>query len=90
MTDSFNYDKSVEMIALNQYMEQQQEKINLLQQEILLLKTKNAMLETELYEVKNINSLYKEQIKNLTAVKERKSLSRSLSINRGVRNGISN
>jgi FtsZ-binding cell division protein ZapB len=90
MTDGFNYDKSVEMVALNQYMEQQQEQINILQQEILLLKTKNNMLEKELSEVKSINSVYKDQIKNLTAVKERKSLSGSLSTNRGVRNGISN
>ena len=90
MSDDFNYDKSVEMVALNQYMEQQQEQINVLQQEILLLKTKNAMLEKELSEVKYINSVYKDQIKNLTAVKERKSLSHSLSISRGVRNGISN
>ena len=90
MSDNFNYDKSVEMVALNQYMEQQQEQINVLQQEILLLKTKNAMLEKELSEVKYINSVYNDQIKNLTAVKERKSLSHSLSINRGVRNGISN
>jgi FtsZ-binding cell division protein ZapB len=90
MSDDFNYDKSVEMVALNQYMEQQQEQINILQQEILLLKTKNNMLEKELSEVKSINSVYKDQIKNLTAVKERKSLSGSLSTNRGVRNGISN
>jgi predicted RNase H-like nuclease (RuvC/YqgF family) len=90
MSDNFSYDKSVEMVALNQYMEQQQEQINVLQQEILLLKTKNTMLEKELSEVKSINSVYKDQIKNLTAVKERQSLSRSLSINRGVRNGISN
>jgi predicted RNase H-like nuclease (RuvC/YqgF family) len=90
MSDDFNYDKSVEMVALNQYMEQQQEQINILQQEILLLKTKNTMLEKELSEVKSINSVHKEQIKNLTAVKERKSLSGSLSTNRGVRNGISN
>jgi predicted RNase H-like nuclease (RuvC/YqgF family) len=90
MADNFSYDKSVEMVALNQYMEQQQEQINLLQQELLLLKTKNTMLEKELSEVKSINSVYKEQIKNLTAVKERKTLSGSLSVNRGVRNGISN
>jgi predicted RNase H-like nuclease (RuvC/YqgF family) len=90
MSDNFDYDKSVEMVALNQYMEQQQEQINLLQQELLLLKTKNTMLEKELAEVKSINSVYKDQIKNLTAVKERKTLSSSLSVNRGVRNGISN
>jgi hypothetical protein len=90
MKDDFNYDKSVEMVALNQYMEQQQEQINLLQQELLLVKTKNTMLEKELSEVKSINSVYKEQIKNLTAVKERKTLSGNLSVNRGVRNGISN
>jgi predicted nucleic acid-binding Zn-ribbon protein len=90
MVDNFSYDKSVEMVALNQYMEQQQEQINQLQQELLLLKTKNNMLEKELSEVKSINSIYKDQIKNLTAVKERKALSSSLSINRGVRNGISN
>ena len=90
MSDNFSYDKSVEMVALNQYMEQQQEQINVLQQEILLLKTKNTMLEKELSEVKSINSVYKDQIKNLTAVKERKTLSSSLSTNRGVRNGISN
>jgi predicted nucleic acid-binding Zn-ribbon protein len=90
MVDNFSYDKSVEMVALNQYMEQQQEQINQLQQELLLLKTKNNMLEKELSEVKSINSIYKDQIKNLTAVKERKTLSSSLSTNRGVRNGISN
>jgi formylmethanofuran dehydrogenase subunit E len=90
MSDDFDYDKSVEMIALNQYMEEQQEQINLLQQEVLLLKTKNAMLEKELFEVKSINSDYKDQIKNLTAVKQRKTLSSNLSANRGVRNGISN
>jgi len=88
MSDSFSYDKSVEMIALNQFMEQQQQ-INLLQQELLLLKTKNAMLEQELFEVKNINSLQKEQIQTLTKV-DRKSLSASLDKNKGVRNGISN
>lgn len=90
MSDDFKYDKTVEMVALNQYMEQQQEQINLLQQELLLLKTKNTMLEKELAEVKSINSLYKDQIRNLTAVKERKSLSGNLSANRGIRNGISN
>jgi hypothetical protein len=90
MVDNFSYDKSVEMVALNQYMEQQQEQLNQLQQELLLLKTKNNMLEKELFEVKSINSIYKDQIKNLTAVKERKTLSSSLSTNRGVRNGISN
>jgi hypothetical protein len=90
MADNFSYDKSVEMVALNQYMEQQQEQLNQLQQELLLLKTKNNMLEKELFEVKSINSIYKDQIKNLTAVKERKTLSSSLSTNRGVRNGISN
>lgn len=90
MSDGYDYDKSVEMVALNQYMEQQQEQINLLQQELLLLKTKNTMLEKELAEVKSINSLYKDQIRNLTAVKERKSLSGNLSANRGIRNGISN
>jgi hypothetical protein len=90
MVDNFSYDKSVEMVALNQYMEQQQEQLNQLQQELLLLKTKNNMLEKELSEVKSINSIYKDQIKNLTAVKERKTLSSSLSTNRGVRNGISN
>lgn len=90
MTDGFSYDKSVEMIALNEYMEQQQDQLNKLQQEILLLKTKNTMIEKELFEVKSINSVYKEQIKNITAVKQRKSLSNSLSVNRGVRNGINN
>lgn len=90
MSDGYIYDKSVEMIALNQYMEQQQEQINVLQQELLLLKTKNAMLEKELAEVKSINRDYKDQIRNLTAVKERKTLSRNLSANRGVRNAISN
>lgn len=90
MSDDFDYDKSVEMIALNQYMEEQQEQINLLQQEVLLLKTKNAMLEKELFEVKSINSDYKDQIKNLTAVKQRKTLSSNLSANRGIRNAINN
>ena len=36
MSDDFHYDKSVEMIALNEFMEQQQQKINQLQQEIVL------------------------------------------------------
>lgn len=89
MSDGFSYDKSVEMIALNQFMEQQQQQINLLQQELLLLKTKNAMLEQELFEVKNINSLQKEQIQTLTKV-DRKKLSASLDKNKGVRNAISN
>lgn len=90
MSDDFDYDKSVEMVALNQYMEEQQEQINILQQEMLLLKTKNAMLEKELFEVKSINSDYKDQIRNLTAVKQRKTLSSNLSANRGIRNAISN
>lgn len=90
MSDDFQYDKSVEMIALNEFMEHQQQRINQLQQEILLLTTKNSMLEKELAEVKNINSGYKDQIRDLTAVKERKTLSSSLSRNRGIRNGISN
>jgi hypothetical protein len=90
MSDGFVYEKTTEMIALNEYMVQQQEQLNILQQEILLLKTKNTMLEKELFEVKSINSVYKEQIKNMTAVKQRKSLSNSLSTNRGVRNDISN
>jgi hypothetical protein len=89
MSDGFSYDKSVEMIALNQFMEQQQHQINLLQQELLLLKTKNAMLEQELFEVKNINSLQKEQIQTLTKV-DRKNISASLDKNKGVRNAISN
>jgi hypothetical protein len=89
MSDGFSYDKSVEMIALNQFMEQQQQQINLLQQELLLLKTKNAMLEQELFEVKNINSLQKEQIQTLTKV-DRRNLSASLDKNKGVRNAISN
>jgi hypothetical protein len=89
MSDGFSYDKSVEMIALNQFMEQQQQQINLLQQELLLLKTKNAMLEQELLEVKNINSLQKEQIQTLTKV-DRRNLSASLDKNKGVRNAISN
>jgi Tfp pilus assembly protein PilN len=90
MSDDFHYDKSVEMIALNEFMEHQQQKINQLQQEILLLTTKNSMLEKELTEVKDINSRHKEQIRDMTAVKERKTLSNSLSRNRGIRNGISN
>lgn len=90
MNDDFQYDKSVEMIAINEFMEQQQKKINQLQQEILLITTKNSMLEKELAEVKNINSRYKAQIRDLTAVKERTTLSNSLSRNRGIRNGISN
>jgi len=90
MTDDFKYDKSVEMIVLNEYMEQQQEQINILQQELLLLKTKNTMLEKELSEVKSINRDYKDQIRNLTAVNERKTLSGNLSVNRGARNAISN
>jgi len=90
MNDDFQYDKSIEMVALNEFMEQQQQKINQLQQEILLLTTKNTMLEKELNEVKAINSRHKEHIRNLTAVKERKTLSSSLSRNRGIRNGIGN
>lgn len=90
MSDDFQYDKSVEMVALNEFMEHQQQKINQLQQEILLLTTKNSMLEKELARVKNINSDYKEHIRDLTIVKERASLSSSLLKNRGLRNGISN
>lgn len=90
MNDDFRYDKEIEMVALNEFMEQQQQKINQLQQEILLLTTKATMLEKELAEVKYINSDYKKQIRDLTAVKERKTLSSSLSRNRGIRNGISN
>lgn len=90
MNDDFRYDKEIEMVALNEFMEQQQQKINQLQQEILLLTTKATMLEKELAEVKYINSDYKKQIRDLTAVKERKTLSGSLSRNRGIRNGISN
>ena len=89
MSDGFSYDKSVEMIALNHFMEQQQQQINSLQQELLLLKTKNSMLEQELFEVKNINSQQKEQIQPLTKV-DRKSLSASLEKDKGVRNAISN
>jgi ppGpp synthetase/RelA/SpoT-type nucleotidyltranferase len=89
MSDDFHYDKSIEMVALNEFMEQQQQKINQLQQEIVLLNTKNAMLEKELAEVKDINTRYKEQITIMTKV-DRKSLSSSLSKNRGLRNGINN
>ena len=89
MSDDFHYDKSVEMIALNEFMEQQQQKINQLQQEIVLLNTKNSMLEKELAETKGINSRYKEHIRELTTV-DRKSMSKTLLKNRGIRNGISN
>jgi Tfp pilus assembly protein PilN len=89
MSDDFQYDKSVEMVALNEFMEQQQQKINQLQQEIVLLNTKNSMLEKELAEVKAINSRHKEHIRDLTAV-DRKSMSKTLLKNRGIRNGISN
>jgi len=89
MSDDFQYDKGVEMVALNEFMEQQQQKINQLQQEILLLTTKNVMLEKELAEVKNINSGYKEHIRDLTAV-DRKSVSKTLLRNKGIRNAISN
>jgi ppGpp synthetase/RelA/SpoT-type nucleotidyltranferase len=89
MSDDFQYDKSIEMVALNEFMEQQQQKINQLQQEIVLLNTKNTMLEKELAEVKDINTRYKEQITIMTKV-DRRSLSSSLSNNRGLRNGISN
>ena len=89
MSDDFQYDKGVEMVALNEFMEQQQQKINQLQQEILLLTTKNAMLEKELAEVKDINSRHKEHIRELTMV-DRKSMSKTLLKNRGIRNGISN
>lgn len=89
MSDDFHYDKTVEMVALNEFMEQQQQKINQLQQEILLLSTKNVMLEKELAQIKNINSSYKEQIRTLTAV-DRESMSKTMSKNRGLRNGISN
>jgi prefoldin subunit 5 len=88
MSDTFEDAKEVEV--LNEFMEQQQNKINQLQQQILLLTTKTTMLEKELAKVKNINSQYKEQIEKLTKV-DRKSLSNSLkNNNRGVRNGISN
>jgi hypothetical protein len=45
-----------------------QEQLNILQQEILLLKTKNTMLEKELFEVKSINIVYKEQINHLMCI----------------------
>lgn len=89
MSDDFQYDKSVEMVALNEFMEQQQQKINQLQQEILLLTTKNIMLEKELAEIKDINIRHKEHIRELTTV-DRKSMSKTLLRNRGIRNGISN
>ena len=89
MSDDFQYDKGVEMVALNEFMEQQQQRINQLQQEILLLTTKNAMLEKELTEVKDINIRHKEHIRELITV-DRKSMSKTLLKNRGVRNGISN
>ena len=71
MSDGFEEGKEIEVI--NEFMEQQQTKINQLQQQILLLTTKNAMLEKELSKLKNINSEYKEQIEQLTKV-DRKNL----------------
>ena len=71
MSDGFEEGKEIDVI--NEFMEQQQTKINQLQQQILLLTTKNAMLEKELSKLKNINSEYKEQIEQLTKV-DRKNL----------------
>ena len=89
MVDDFD-NASKEAEVLNEFMEQQQNKINQLQQQILLLTTKNTMLEKELAKLQNINSQQKELIEKLTKV-DRKSLSSSLSNNnRGVRNGINN
>ena len=59
MSDDFQYDKRVEMVALNEFMEQQQQKINQLQQEILLLTTEfsskkkppNPMHSTRFHEI---------------------------------------
>ena len=89
MVDDFD-NASKEAEVLNEFMEQQQNKINQLQQQILLLTTKNTMLEKQVTKLQNINSQQKEQIEKLTKV-DRKSLSSSLSNNnRGVRNGINN
>jgi predicted RNase H-like nuclease (RuvC/YqgF family) len=75
MSDTFEEGKELEVI--NEFMEQQQTKINQLQQQILLLTTKNTMLEKELNKLKSINSEYKEQLDKLTRV-DRKSLSNYL------------
>jgi hypothetical protein len=75
MSDDFQENKELEVI--NEFMEQQQTKINQLQQQILLLTTKNTMLEKEQTKLKIINRQYKEQIEALTKV-DRKSLSDSL------------
>ena len=89
MVDDFD-NASKEAEVLNEFMEQQQNKINQLQQQILLLTTKNTMLEKQVTKLQNINSQQKELIEKLTKV-DRKSLSSSLSNNnRGVRNGINN
>jgi len=71
MSDTFEEGKELEVI--NEFMEQQQTKINQLQQQILLLTTKNTMLEKELNKLKNINSEYKEQLDQFTKV-DRKNL----------------
>lgn len=87
MSDGFEDAKEIEVI--NEFMEQQLAKINELQQQVLLLTTRNNVLEKEINRLKIINSLQKEEIERLTKV-DRKSLSSSLNINKGVRNGINN
>jgi len=49
---------SKEMEALNAYIENQQKAVNQLTQTIMMLETKNKLLEDELKKVKNINSQY--------------------------------
>lgn len=49
---------SKEMEALNAYIENQQKVVNQLTQTIMMLETKNKLLEDELKKVKNINSQY--------------------------------
>lgn len=51
---------SKEMEALNAYIENQQKVINQLTQTIMMLETKNKLLEDELKKVKIINSGYEE------------------------------
>jgi hypothetical protein len=50
---------SKEMEALNAYIENQQKAINQLTQNIMMLETKNKLLENEVKRVESINSGYK-------------------------------
>lgn len=53
---------SKEMEAINAYILNQQNKINELNQQLLMLQTKNKLLEDELESVKSINRKYEEAI----------------------------